>query len=312
MSAHHQHGHHQGHHHGHSHAEPTWGPAFAIGVALNLGFVIVEASYGLISQSLALLADAGHNLSDVVGLLIAWSAYWLAQRPPTRMRTYGFRRSSIYASLINAVLLMIAVGAIVLEALHRLSAPAPVAERTVMIVAGIGVVINTATALLFVSGRKRDLNLRSAFQHMAADAAVSLSVVLAALGILLTGWLWLDPAASLLIAAVITLGSLSTLRESVDLALDAVPQGIDPGAVESFFMELPGITEVHDLHIWAMSTTETALTVHLIRPGFAVDDHFLSEVSQTLHTRFGIDHPTIQIECGDAERSCHLAPADVV
>ena len=305
-----------GHHHAHdhSHAPPgqAQGRAFALGVALNLGFVIVEATYGLIADSLALLADAGHNLSDVVSLLIAWGAYWLARRPPTTMRTYGFRRSSIYASLINAVLLLIAVGAIVIEALHRMAAPAPVAERTVMLVAGIGVVINTVTALLFMSGRKRDLNLRSAFQHMAADAAVSLSVVLAALGIAATGWLWLDPAASLLIAAVITLGSWSLLRESINLALDAVPPSIDPRAVDAYFMQLPGITEVHDLHIWAMSTTETALTVHLIRPGFPVDDKFLTEISQTLHTRFGIDHPTIQIECGDTERSCHLAPADVV
>lgn len=302
-----------GHHtHDRAHAAPSYGRAFALGVVLNLGFVAIEATYGLIAGSLALLADAGHNLSDVVSLLIAWGAFWLARRPPTRMRTYGFRRSSIYASLVNAVLLLIAVGAIVLEALNRIAEPAPVAEGTVIVVAGIGVVINTLTALLFVSGRKRDLNMRSAFLHMTADAAVSLGVVLAALGIMMTGWLWLDPAASLLIALVITIGTLGLLRESVDLAMDAVPQGIDPGAVEAYLAQLPGITEVHDLHIWAMSTTETALTVHLIRPGFPIDDGFLSETTQTLHTRFGIDHPTIQIECGDEDRGCHFAPANVV
>jgi cobalt-zinc-cadmium efflux system protein len=296
----------------HEPGAPAHGRAFALGVALNLGFVILEAAYGLKADSLALLADAGHNLSDGVSLLIAWGAYWLARRPPTRMRTYGFRRSSIYASLINAMLLLIAVGAIALEAVHRFQNPAPVAGTTVMMVAAAGIAVNTATALLFVSGRKHDLNLKSAFQHMAADAAVSLSVLLAALGIAVTGWLWLDPAVSLLIAAVITAGSIGLLRESADLALDAVPPAIDPSAVEAYFLQLPGIAEVHDLHIWAMSTTETALTVHLIRPGFAVDDRFLSEISQALHDRFDIDHPTIQIECGDAERACPLAARDVV
>jgi cobalt-zinc-cadmium efflux system protein len=287
-------------------------PAFALAIALNLAFVVIEAGMGLAASSLALLADAGHNLSDVAALALAWTASWLGRRPPTRMRTYGYRRFSILASLANAALLMIAVGAIALEAVRRFAHPAPVAEPIVIAVAAIGVVLNASTALLFMAGRKHDLNLRGAFQHMAGDAAISLGVVLAALAMMATGWLWLDPAMGLFIAAAIVAGTWGLLRESMDLALDAVPSGIDPLAVERYLAGLPGITEVHDLHIWAMSTTETALTVHLIRPDHALDDEFLSDICRTLHDRFDIDHSTIQLECGNATGSCHLAPANVV
>lgn len=291
------------HSHDHSHAE-TYGRAFALGVTLNLIFVALELVFGLKAHSLALLADAGHNVSDVASLLLSWGAFWLSRQPRTPKRSYGFRRSSILASLINAVLLFAAVGAIVWEAVQRMRSPGPVADDLVVWVASAGVIINGATALLFASGRAHDLNLRSAFQHMLADAAVSLSVVLAAIGIGLTGWFWLDPAVSLLIAAVITLGSLGLLRESIDLALDAVPATIDPSAVDAALLALPGVTAVHDLHIWAMSTTETALTAHLLRPGFPIDDKFLGAASAMLKGRFGIDHSTIQIEEGAGEPKC--------
>jgi len=300
-----------GHHHHHEHG-PADAPAFGLAIVFNLGFVLIEAGMGIFASSLALLADAGHNLSDVAGLALAWMAHWLAKRPPTRTRTYGYRRFSILASLGNAALLLIAVGAIVLEAVRRLMHPEPVSEPVVLIVAAIGVVLNTGTALLFVAGRKRDINLRGAFQHMAGDAAISLGVVLAALGMMATGWLWLDPAIGLVIAVAIVAGTWGLLRESVNMALDAVPVGIDPLAVDQYLASLPGVTEVHDLHIWSMSTTETALTVHLIRPDCGVDDAFLSGICQALHDRFDIDHSTIQIECGNGTQSCQLAPAHVV
>lgn len=289
-----------------------FGRAFAIGLVLNLGFVIIEASYGVLADSLALLADAGHNLSDVFSLLLAWGAVWLSGKAPTRRRTYGFLRSSILASLINAAVLLIAVGGIVLESVKRFQTPAPVESGTVLWVAAAGIVINTVTALMFMSGRHHDLNIKGAFQHMAADAAVSAGVVIAALAIMQTGWLWLDPAASLLIAAVITVGTWGLLRDSINLALDAVPAGIDPAEVEHFLASQPGVSEVHDLHIWGMSTTEIALTAHLVRADPNPDDDFLAALTQTLHYRFGIHHPTIQIESGGSDHACHLAPAHVV
>jgi cobalt-zinc-cadmium efflux system protein len=297
------------HHHAHDHGAKDYSRAFALGVTLNLGFVLIEAVFGFLAGSVALVADAGHNLSDVLGLLLAWGAARLSVLKPTRRRTYGFRRSSILAALLNALVLLAAVGAIVWEALQRLIEPAPVATGTVVWVAAVGIAINTGTALLFLSGRKDDLNIRGAFLHMAADAVVSLGVVVAALGIMATGWLWLDPLTGLVIAVVITLGTWGLLREAVDLALDAVPSGIDREAVERFLSGLPGVQEVHDLHIWAMSTTETALTAHLVRPGPA-DDALLAEAAHELHARFGIDHTTLQVEAGD--RSCHLAPAHVI
>ncbi len=307
------HGHaHSDAHHGHAHGPANYNRAFAVGIVLNTGFVIVEAYYGFVGNSLALLADAGHNLSDVLSLILAWGAATLARRQPTERRTYGMRRTSILASLANALLLLVAVGGVVWEAVQRLGKPEPVVETTVIVVALIGIGINAATAMMFMSGRKGDINIQGAFLHMAADAAVSFGVVLAAVAMMFTGWLWLDPATSLAIAAVITVGTWSLLRESVNLALDAVPRGVDLRQVERFLAGQPGVTEVHDLHIWAMSTTEVALTAHLVRPGAALDDGFLAGLGRDLRDRFGVQHATIQIEAGDPKYPCHLAPADTV
>lgn len=298
--------------HDHSHNGSAFHRAFAIGVTLNLSFVTIEAGFGLWANSLALLADAGHNLSDVLGLLLAWGASYLSRRPPTPSRTYGLRRSSILAALSNAVLLLVAVGAIAWEAIGRFAAPAPVSGSTVTVVAAIGVVVNAATALLFASGRKGDLNVRGAFLHMAADAAVSLGVVIAGVAIQFTGWEWLDPAISLLITVVIIIGTWSLLRQSVELSLDAVPHGIDAVGIQAYLLGLPGVSEVHDLHIWPLSTTETALTAHLIRPDAVIDDVWLADVTNKLHVDFDIDHATIQIESGKGEKECRLAPPEVV
>ncbi len=294
---------------GHLHAPVSYNRAFAIGIALNLAFVLVEVVFGLLADSLALLADAGHNMSDVFGLLLAWGAAILTQRRPTYHRTYGLKKSSIIAALVNSMMILVAVGAIAWEALRRFGDPQPVAETTVIVVAALGVAVNAATALLFLSGRKSDINIRGAFMHMAADAAVSLGVVVAALLMKATGWLWLDPAMSLVIVLIIAAGTWQLLRQSLNMALDAVPPGVDREAVESFLASLPGVSEVHDVHIWSMSTTEIALTVHLVRPGAGTDDAFLAHASKTLHQRFAIAHATFQIENGD---TCHLAPVDVV
>ena len=304
----HGHRHHHGRgHHGHSHGPASYDRAFAVGVALNVGFVIVEAFFGLRSGSLALLADAGHNLSDVAGLLLAWGATVLARRVPTPRRTYGLRRSSILAALMNALLLLVAVGGIAWEAVGRLGAPTEVAGRIVIGVALVGIAINTATALLFMRGRKDDLNLRGAFLHMAADALVSLGVVLAGIGMLATGWTWLDPLVSLVIVAVILFGTWGLLKDSLDLALDAVPTGIDEAGVRRYLEELPAVTAVHDLHIWGMSTTEAALTAHLVRTDPACDDALLHQAAQELHDRFGIEHVTLQLETGSEAHPCRLA-----
>lgn len=274
--------------------------------------MVVEAGAGLFTHSLALLADAGHNLSDVLGLVLAWGAATLAKRAPSGRHTYGLRKGTILASLTNAALLLAATGAIAWEAVRRFAAPTPVESGPVMIVAAVGIVINTATALMFMRGSKDDLNARGAFLHMAADAAVSAGVVLAALLMMLTGWLWIDSLTSLLIVAVIVLGTWGLLRDSLDMALDAAPRGIDPAAVRAWLAGRPGVSEVHDLHIWAMSTTETAMTAHVVRP--AADDHdqFLHEICSELASKFKIGHATVQIEHGVGAHACRLAPADVV
>ena len=295
-------------HHGHSHQPPNDHRAFLIGTTLNVGFVVVEAFFGFLTQSLALLADAGHNASDVFGLLLAWGASFLTQRPPTRRYTYGWRRSSILAALLNGIILLLAMGGIAWEAIQRFSNPTPVPGWTIIWVAAVGVVINTATALLFLSGRKSDLNIRGAFLHMAADALVSAGVVLAGIAILTTGWLWFDPVVSLAIVAVVVAGTWQLLRDSVNLALDGVPMGIEPQAVQTYLAERPGVVQVHDLHIWAMSTKETALTAHLVMPSGYPGDAFLTETCKGLHDHFGIEHATLQVEMGDPNHPCILAP----
>jgi cobalt-zinc-cadmium efflux system protein len=292
----------------HHHAPANYNRAFAAGITLNLTFVALEFAAGLWSQSVALVADAGHNLSDVLGLLVAWAAAYLTTVGPNERRTYGLRRTSILAALINALVLLVATGGIAWEALQRFDHPAPVAGTTIMVVAAIGVVVNGMTAFLFFKGRRHDLNLRGAFLHMAADAGVSLGVVVSGALIEWRGWLWIDPVASLVIVGAILVTTWGLLRDSVNLALDAVPRGIDPALVREYLQGLPGITDVHDLHIWGMSTTETALTVHLVKPDGLIDDAFLGEVEHTLHDRFGIMHCTIQFEQGAAEHSCRLTP----
>lgn len=315
LSAQHHHGHDHGHAHGsrghgHVHVPKDFGRAFGIGVALNAGFVVLEAGAGWLTGSLALLADAGHNLSDVAGLLLAWAAAAMTRRAPTARRTYGLGRSTILASLGNAMLLLFAVGAIVWEALHRFGAPQPIDSWTVAGVAGAGIAVNAATAMLFFRGAKDDLNIRGAYLHMVADAAVSLGVVLAALAIAASGWLWLDPAMSIVIAAVIAWGTWGLLTESTQLAMDGVPRSVDHAAVETWLTALPGVAGVHDLHIWALSTAETALTAHVVRPGAGTDDAFLSATATGLRSRFGIGHSTLQIEHDAACAPCSLHRAD--
>jgi len=309
----HDHGHRHSHggHGGHSHAPASFGRAFAIGIALNTGFVIVEAGYGFASQSMALVADAGHNLSDVLGLAVAWIASVLVKRAPSPRFTYGLRGSSILAALFNAVFLLVATGAIAWEAILRLMSPEPVAGVTVMVVAGIGIAINGATALLFASGKGSDINIRGAYLHMAADAAVSLGVVLAGLAIVLTGALWIDPVVSLIIAGLIVWMTWGLLRDSMIMALSAVPPNIDPAAVRGFLAARPGVAMLHDLHIWPMSTTEIALTAHLVMPGGHPGNAFLLGLAEDLRKTFGIGHATVQIEGADGP-ACILAPEDVV
>ena len=300
----HGHGHSDGHGH-HHHAPKDFGAAFAIGIVLNLGFVIVEAAYGFWANSMALLADAGHNLSDVLGLVIAWVAAVLAKRPPSRRFSYGLRGASILAALANALILLFAVAFIVYNAVVRLLVPDLVDGETIVVVAAIGIVINGATALMFARGRKHDLNIRGAYLHMLLDALVSAGVVAAGLGIAATGWLWIDPVASLAVAGLIFLGMADMLRESVTMALAGVPSSIDPEAVEDHLKGQPGVERIHDLHIWPMSTTEFALTAHLVMPGGFPGDRFLADCAHTIEHRFGITHSTLQIEVGD-EDDCRL------
>lgn len=310
MEHHHPHSH--SHSHEHNHAPANFDRAFAVGIVLNFGFVVVEAVFGSLANSLALVADAGHNLSDVLGLLLAWGASVLARRLPTQRRTYGLRRSSIFATLLNALVLLIVVGGIAWEAILRFGQPESVASEIVVYVAAVGILINSFTAWLFMSGQKHDINIRGAYLHMAADAAVSFGVVVAALAMRYSGWLWLDPVVSLLIVVVIIASTWGLLRESINLALDAVPERIHPAKVEAYLAGLPGVEAVHDLHIWGMSTTEIALTVHLVKPDAVIDDALLSRINEELHHRFGIDHTTVQFELGDASHPCRQAPMEAI
>lgn len=302
---------HDHHHHAHEHKSGT-GRAFAIGIALNVIFVLVEWVLGVTANSLSLIADATHNFSDVLALVLAWGAMALARRPPSTRFTYGLRGTTILAALGNAMLLLVATGGIAWEAILRFKSTAAVNETIMIWVAAFGVVINAGTALLFMGGSKTDLNVRGAYLHMAADAGVSLGVAVAGVGMLFTGWTWLDPATSLLIVTVIFVGTWGLLRDSVRLALHAAPESVDPLDVRRYLTGLPGVTEVHDLHIWGMSTSETALTVHLMMPGGHPGDDFLAEVIRRIEAEFHIGHATIQIETGTSSNLCALAPDHVV
>ena len=293
MGAGHSHSHDHGH--GHSHSPADFGNAFLIGIVLNTAFVAIEAVYGWISGSMALIADAGHNLSDVLALLLAWGASVAARRPASERFTYGYKSSTILAALANAGLLLVAIGAILFETLNRIAEPAPVAGETMVVVAGIGIVINAGTAALFMRGQ-HDINIRGAFLHMAADALVSLGVVIAGVAIIMTGERWIDPAVSLAIVAVIAWGTWGLLKDSVAMSMLGVPKGISENEVRAYLSGLPGVEAVHDLHIWPMSTTETALTAHLVMPGGHPGDPFLLELAHELEHHHRIGHPTIQIE----------------
>ena len=277
-----------------------------IAVALKSGFVAVELVYGFIANSTALLADAWHNLSDVLGLLVAWGAMALARRAPSKRYTYGLRSSSILAALTNAVFLLVACGAIAWEALLRFSEPPAVAGMTVTLVACVGIVVNGVSALLFAKGSSGDMNIRGAYLHMAADAAVSLGVVVAGVAMTFTSWYWLDPLTTLLIVAVIVVGTWQMLMQSLQLALSAVPRHIDTAVVETYLRQCPGVTDVHDLHIWGMSTTESALTVHLVMPAGYPGDLVVDEIRHTLRERFMVSHSTLQVEQGTTQHVCSL------
>lgn len=297
--------------HAHAHAPKDFGRAFAVGIVLNSVFIVIEATFGFISNSTALLADAGHNLSDVLGLIIAWAAVALSKRAPTAQYTYGLRGSSLLAALFNAMFILVAIGAIGWEAIARFRNPQPVEGVTVMVVAGIGILINGFTAALFASGRKADINIEGAFLHMASDAAVSLGVVLAALLYLYTGWNWIDPAISLVICGVIFLSTWRLLKSSVRMSLGGVPPSVDIAKVRLFLESQPGVARLHDLHVWPIGTTDTALTVHLVMPSGHPGDAFLMEIATTLEHDFAINHPTVQIEVSE-ETACALAPDAVI
>jgi cobalt-zinc-cadmium efflux system protein len=307
----HDHAHAHSHHGGHAHGPVRHDRAFAIGAGLNLAFVIAEFGFGILANSVALIADAAHNLGDVLGLLLAWGAAWLTRRPPSGRRTYGWGRSSILAALANAGILLVSVGAIGIEAVRRLLHPEPVTVDIMVAVAAVGILINGGSALLFLRDRHGDLNIRAQFLHLAGDALVSVGVVAAALAIEVTGALWLDPATSVLIAVVIVVGTWGVLRESIDLAMDAVPVAVPHDEVQRWLSGLPGVTEVHDLHIWGLSTTETALTAHLVCEG-ETSDRRLHDLTAQLRERFGIGHATLQIESDADAAVCHLRPSDVV
>lgn len=297
-----------GHHHHHHPAPPKGahpGSAFAIAVGLNLAFVVVEGAAGWISGSMALIADAGHNLSDVLSLVLAWVASVLASRPPSERFTYGLKSSSILAAIANAALLWVAIGGILVETIRRFADPAPVGGAAMIAVAAAGIIVNGASALLFAKGSKSDLNLRAAFVHLMADAAVSAGVVVAGVMILLTGRAWIDPLASLIVTAVIAWSSWHLLRDSLRLGMLGVPDAIDVGEVRTYLEALPGVERIHHLHIWPMSTTESALTAHLVMPGTRPADAFLQDVAHELEHRFGIGHPTLQVEAGDQDCAIH-------
>jgi len=292
--------------HNSNHGKQDYNRAFAFGIGLNIVFVIIEAVYGALADSLALIADAGHNLSDVGSLFLAWGAGVLANKAATEKRTYGLRKATVMASLASAIILMVVLGGITWEAILRMIHPEPVAGLTVIIVATVGIVINTVTALLFVKGQKHDLNIRGAFLHMAADAGVSLGVALGGLLIMFTGWLWVDPMLSFVIVAVIFIGTWSLFQDSLNYAMDAVPKHIDLAGIKRYLSALEHVDRIHDLHIWPLSTTEIALTVHIVVDDDSLDNQFLLELQRHLHDHFGIEHSTIQVETSQFENVCLL------
>jgi len=295
------------HSHSHTHETKDFNKAFIIGIALNIVYIVVEVVYGILVDSLALIADAGHNLSDVLGLILAWAASYLVKKSATEKYTYGFKKSSVLAAFLNAMILLVAIGVIIWEAVNRFSEPREIPGTTIMIVAGIGVIINAITALLFFSGRKHDLNIKGAFMHMAADAGISLGVVLVGLVLTFTNLYWLDPVVSIVIALIIFWGTWDLLKDSTSLALDAVPRDVDKKGVEDYLDSLPEIDGFHDLHIWAMSTTETAMTVHVVVSKKNDRNKLISTISNDLREKFGIVHTTIQTE--DAgEEECTQNP----
>ena len=306
---HHHHGHDHGHHH-HHHGDPAGhGRAFAIAIALNAVFVAVEFGYGFVANSTALMADAGHNLSDVLGLMLAWGAAILGKRQPSGRYTYGLRGSSMLAALFNAMLLMLACGAIAWEAVQQLLQPTPVQGATVSIVAAIGIAVNGFSAWLFMAGSKDDINIRGAYLHLAADAAISLGVLVSGVVVMFTSWSWLDPAVSIAIVVLIMASTCSLLKESLRMVMAAVPENVNAREVEDFLRRYTGVTEVHDLHIWSMSTTETALTAHLVMPSGYPGDAALDEITRQLKEKFSIHHTTLQTEQGTTEHACCLHPA---
>lgn len=311
MTDYHKHNHSGGHHH--HHVVPNkQGRIFVFVIILNMVFVVIEFSYGYIANSTALAADAGHNISDVLSLLLAWSAIILTRKQPSQRYTYGLRSTSILAALANAMLLLVASGGIAWEAIHRFSQPPAVDSLTVSIVAAVGIFVNGLSAWLFMKGSKKDLNIRGAYLHMAADTAVSLAVVIVGLAIFYTGWYWLDPVISLLIVIVILIGTWGLLRDSLKLALNAVPEGIDVPAIYDYLSRLNGVTDIHDLHIWGLSTTETALTVHLVMPEGHPGDAFMDNIVQTLNEHYSVHHSTLQIEQGTTNHACSLTVAQPV
>lgn len=292
--------------HDHSHKISNYNREFAIGITLNIVFVVIEVVYGLMAESLALIADAGHNLSDVLSLLLAWGASILATKAATEKRTYGMRKATVMASLGSAILLLIALGVIAWEAIGRFMSPSPVDGTTVIVVAAIGVVINTLTALLFLKGQKNDLNIRAAFLHMAADAGVSLGVVIAGLFIMFKGWLWVDPMISLVIVVVVFFATWGLLRDSMNYAMDAVPDSIELSEIKKYLMNFDHVDSIHDLHVWPLSTSEIALTVHIVVNNNKIDNDFIRNLQQYIHDNFGIDHSTIQIETSMNRNNCML------
>lgn len=299
----------QGHSHEHAAAPEEFGRAFAVGIGLNAAYVAVEAYFGWQAGSLALLADAGHNLSDVAGLALAWVGAFAGRLTPDERHTYGWRRASILAAFANSILLLVAMGSLAWEAVGRLHAPEPTQGWTIVVVAAAGAVVNAATAAMFLRGRAFDLNIRGAFLHLAADALISIGVVAAGLAYLWTGWHWLDPVASLLIAAVIVAGTWDLLRQSVHYMFDGVPDSVDLGAVRALLLSRPGVSDVHDLHVWAMSSSEIALSAHLVMPKGHPGDEFFAGLGKDLHERFHIGHPTIQVEIDCRGHGCGRAPA---